>query len=432
VCLGVAGCSAPRPDLPSDVTWRSAHFTYHTRTGDAAVCEGILADLERHFGVLQNRLGFPWESGRRIDYYHFLDASDFDANAHCDPGAAGCLVDGGIRTADRFDEHELIHAYLADIGRPTPLIEEGTAVSFACGIGPTAPPRLSWRRAMEDPSSLDLYAAGGWLVGHLVDRYGTAPLMQLYARLSPDTDADGLARTFSDIYGTSLDAEWDAISIADGVRTACASVWPCTGEALAVGTDLSLESGCGANVVARTFSLDVAASLRWETGGPWNAQIGECGTAASPHGAALRSATGGRFRGLVELDAGDYFLLLRPPATLAWSAAPSTWVGDTCDGLEPMTLTIAAQTSVEVDVRRGGATRYARLQIDGATGVAMRLAEAAGGAGAEVCDSCSAAPGSCETLTADATALRRSTGEQILRWGPRSDDDGFATIRLAP
>src|SRR5688500_3633717 len=65
-------CAGDAPlDLPDDQLWESEHFRYHLRRDEAVACEEVTDQLERHFAIVRDYLGFSWPAGAKVDYYKF-------------------------------------------------------------------------------------------------------------------------------------------------------------------------------------------------------------------------------------------------------------------------------------------------------------------------------------------------------------------------
>ena len=203
---------------PGALSLQSEHFRYHYRAGDPAVCGDVLLELERHFAALGTYLGFAWPAGRKIDYWKFLDRSDFDAVHPCiTPDVTACAPGGAIVSPAAVDRHELVHAYLAPTGLPPPLLLEGVAEGVSCiGTGAADATDTTMIAAM---SSADLvnwsadrahYYAAVRLVRALVDAYGLPALMAVYAALDYQSSAAQIDAAFTAAFGAGLDALWPA------------------------------------------------------------------------------------------------------------------------------------------------------------------------------------------------------------------------------
>jgi len=256
-----AGCSSDDSrNLPKDRLWESTHFRYHTRANDPEPCEAVLAQLERHFELLQSYLGFSWPSGRKVDYYKFLDQADYLSNSGCSQNSDSCTTDSEVMSAHVLQDHELIHAYLAPLGMPPEFFVEGAAVVLACDQMFTIQNFMLWRDVVTEAFGAKprrAYYEGAWFVGYLLDRFGPASFLELYGRLDYKTaTADTIAAVFASVYGESLDAVWNA-GLASGASVRCVNLWNCSGANLPLdGSIQLLESACDGSDNSRTFALD--------------------------------------------------------------------------------------------------------------------------------------------------------------------------------
>jgi hypothetical protein len=134
--LSVVALACGPTNLPNDQLLSSPHFRYHARA-DTVLDPTILDRLEAHRSELDRTLGF--DNGV-IDYYRFRDGADRDASTGCN---AECTVGRSVFAVTPFQEHELVHATLADVNEPALVLQEGTAQYFAClfpGMAPPTPP----------------------------------------------------------------------------------------------------------------------------------------------------------------------------------------------------------------------------------------------------------------------------------------------------
>jgi hypothetical protein len=134
--------------LPTDVHWSSEHFDYYTRAADSSVCESVTETLERHRRAVIEYLGLS-DGDAKVDYRKFRDARDYSSSSSC-PDAGACTIDARVETPWVMDEHELIHAYLAAVGRPPPLFSERVAQALSCFGLPSEKldVELDWRDAV--------------------------------------------------------------------------------------------------------------------------------------------------------------------------------------------------------------------------------------------------------------------------------------------
>src|SRR3954471_20567010 len=122
LALAVAGTlvACDGPDLPSAHVWESEHFRYHTRADDGAPCPAVTTRLDHNFEVLRRQLDSPLDPAWKVDYYKFRDDADRDAHGGC-PDHFNCAWARHVESIRRFDEHELVHAYL-NTGPAPPLL----------------------------------------------------------------------------------------------------------------------------------------------------------------------------------------------------------------------------------------------------------------------------------------------------------------------
>jgi hypothetical protein len=258
--LATACSSGDGRNLPKDRLWESTHFRYHTRIDDPQPCEAVLVQLERHFELLQGYLGLPWPSGRKVDYYKFVDKADYLSNSVCPEDSDSCSNDSEVMSPHVLQDHELIHAYLAALGTPPAFLVEGAAVVLACDHAFTIQNFKPWREVVTEAFGAKprrAYYEGAWFVGYLLDRFGPASFLALYGRLDYKTaTADTIAAAFASVYGESLEAVWNA-SLASSDRLRCVNLWNCSGAALPLDGSLQpLESACDGSDNSRTFALD--------------------------------------------------------------------------------------------------------------------------------------------------------------------------------
>jgi len=269
----ISGCAPDQTsNFPNDTLWESAHFRYHTRDGDEAVCEAVLLQLERHFELMQAFLGFSWPQDRKVDYYKFLDQADYVSNSGCSADSDSCAHDSSVMSPHVLMEHELIHAYLAPLGLPPAFFVEGMASVLACS-SPTATlidPK-PWKDVVLLPFSdrFTVYVEGPWFMGYLLYRYDPELLLSLYQRLDYQTaSVDQIAATFASVYGEPLDAVWNE-GLASSYDVRCVNLWPCSAPSLPLdGSQQSVATACDGSDNSRTFQLDAESDVLMSNDGP--------------------------------------------------------------------------------------------------------------------------------------------------------------------
>jgi hypothetical protein len=242
-------------DLPDDRVWESEHFRYHLRSDEAAACEDVMDQLERHFTLVRDYLGFSWPGGAKVDYYKFRDQLDYARESACPELGSSCVRDGAVLTARILQHHELIHAYLAPLGLPPAIFTEGVAVALACRTPFNIGPR-PWREVVAVPFGNDrAFLEGPWFVAFLLRTYGPERFLKLYAALPWNASPERIAQVFAEIYEVSLDSAWQAAERA-GNGVACLFLWECAGLPLTIdGTEQAIGHACDASDEYRTFEL---------------------------------------------------------------------------------------------------------------------------------------------------------------------------------
>ena len=204
VCLLLLVTPACGSDsVPWGHTWSSTHFIYLTRAADTEACPDLLPLLEAHAQTIHETLGLAWPTDRKVTYHRFRDQADFIANGDC-PYAGACTPGTTVESANAFHRHELVHAYLFPFGFPPDLILEGAAVALSCELDMYSRPTSSWQEAY----SSDPHRGGGWLVGHLLRRYGPELFLRLYARVPIGASASEFESMFNRIYPDPLETIW--------------------------------------------------------------------------------------------------------------------------------------------------------------------------------------------------------------------------------
>jgi len=172
-----------------------------------------------------------------VEYYKYRDTEDVSANGPCPNGLRSCADGATIHTgALQAFQHELIHAYVAHVGTPSNVYQEGLAEMFNCSAmaGPD-PPLVSWRDVADvagrpagaEPQPGEIgttayYSASTFLVRRTIDRFGVGAFMDFYATGSANrSSTDRFGEEFQAAFGEPLDAAW-----ADLQSQATAFGWP--------------------------------------------------------------------------------------------------------------------------------------------------------------------------------------------------------------
>ncbi|HXU03298.1 MAG TPA: hypothetical protein VN903_20170 [Polyangia bacterium] len=297
-CCGSAACTGP--ELPDHLS-RSEHVRYFSRGNDVSVCPALLDEMEEHGRVISDALG---TAQTMVTYYKFRDRSDFEKNAGCPEGSAGCALNATTRTPLALDRHELIHAYLAPYGLPPPLLGEGAAVALSCEHYPR--PTGSWRDAYAaDTLSRARYSGGGWLAGYLLHEYAKSRFLDLYGSVQVNATADQFAKVFAEIYEMPLDTVWT--NATSGPQQPRYCPWECSRPAVpADGAMHALSAVCASGTTQMTVDVPDEGVTRWLLDGDAHLSVQSCDGNEEP----LADIVGGNGVGalLAPLKAGKYFI----------------------------------------------------------------------------------------------------------------------------
>ena len=205
----LGGCDAGEKALPP-VQVESLHFRYHAGSA-SEVQSDILDRLERSRTDVLAYLGRDDEDV--IDYYLFPDRDSYLAAAPCGPESYGCEENHEIFSNDVMSEHELIHAYVRDIGFPPIPILEGTAEGIGClrsGVTDTA---NDWQSAVEQyPPPEPVYGSGRRLVRSLLDSSGVARFADYYGTAVYTRDPALFALQFQQSWSEPVAPLWSAVN----------------------------------------------------------------------------------------------------------------------------------------------------------------------------------------------------------------------------
>jgi hypothetical protein len=409
-------------NLPSEQRLSSSHFRYHTRAGDAAICDDLLDTLEQHFVLLESTLGFDWPSGHVIDYYKFIDAADFKDNAPCPSGSAGCSFGGNIYTSELFEQHELVHAYLWPVADPPVVVSEGVAVALSCSHPLPSVPTLTLDEALHASDALSdprVYETGGRFARFLIDRYGAPAFLSLYvgvaqAGRTPSRDAfDGALRA---VYGLGADQLWVDMLV---TQASCAQPFACSRAALPVdGTPVPVKPTCGLSSDSRTFAISTDGNVA--ISGPPKAKLGSCSLPPASRSTDAVASDASQV-GLLQVVAGRYFLTFDPrePSSVAVQAARVPWSGSSCDSLQAYTIAADEGNALTVTIPDKEPVWYLRLHFEGAKQLSLshRSATADESVKATVCQDCDFYSSRCVVADlADDTLAVSGNGDYFIRF----------------
>jgi hypothetical protein len=248
-------CGGPK-DLPDDQLLTSAHFRYHARA-DTVLDPTIMDRFEAHRAEFDATYGV--ESGI-VDYYRYRDYADLVANSGC---PVPCTNGRTVLTFAPLHEHELVHAFMADLGEPALVVAEGIAQYAACIDPNLAPPvdPAAWAAAVSsggfgNQSSNDaLYGFGQRLVAWMRAQGPSARFVDYYRDSISTSDPALFDVQFERAWGRRLSDVAAEIAVDRYAGSFC----PCTAPAIpADGSSATFVSG------EEYRTLDVAQESRVE------------------------------------------------------------------------------------------------------------------------------------------------------------------------
>jgi hypothetical protein len=200
--LVAVGCGGR--DLPNEQVLSSEHFRYHARA-DTAVDPTIVQRLEARRNELARYLDVE---GGVIDYYRFRDVADRRASTGCN---AECTDGRSIFAVTPFQEHELVHALLADVNETAPVLAEGAAQYFACmwprmaaATPPKEWPKIGSASIFRNDHPDVVYGFGQRLVSWMSQMGGTSKLVDFYRDTLQTSDAAVFAVQFQRAWNRRL------------------------------------------------------------------------------------------------------------------------------------------------------------------------------------------------------------------------------------
>jgi hypothetical protein len=350
----IAGCTA-QANWPNDVVLTSAHFTYHARTGEA-LCPDLMDRLEANLAAVAGVLGIDIEHVH-VDYYKYRDVDDIDANGSCPKGWRSCANGSTIHTgALQAFQHELVHAYVARLGTPSNVYQEGLAEMFDCRAmaGPDAP-TVSWqdladvasRPPTPNPQGIGptaYYSAATFLVRRTIDRFGVEAFMNFYDQGSTNrSTVDQFGAEYQAAFGVPIDTIWDELR-SQPTSFGWPFLCPC-GAPAATGETVTFDESCATGLPDVTaYTLDATKPLALTVNGAGsNVILRACdGRAPSPaqwmdtaDNLLPRERSGATM--VTELAAGAFYVgALAGAGELA--LADTTWLAPTCDAAAELRL----------------------------------------------------------------------------------------------
>ncbi len=427
VLVGLVSCSCEEsepkqaPDdpkeakeLPSDRTWQSDHFNYHTRRGDDSVCEALLDNLERHFTAVQTYLDFPWPERKQVNYYKYRNAEDKTDNSACSVFNSSCFyANVGIQTAKPVELHELIHAYLEPIGRSHVALEEGVANALSCGYDVRGRPEPAEQSAVfaQDgwaAASISayqaLYHSSAWFVGWLLNEHGPEPFMAWYVSASGADGPVELADSFAQHYPGTLDEAWKDAFASDTPNAACVRVTECAAP------EWSQEDESGNSAADCAWPLSIGRlpvevpSWLVQTSSGFGLTVDACrGTQPPAHQNWLRASTDGHNGEVfvVAVPAGEYFVSQSPRyeagSVRLFNRDPESNPPNDCSELIPLTLDFTRNLTIALPRDEGTAPTQFIRWVDGVASGQRYAVQCDNAGSARWCPGCGECASACDS-----------------------------------
>lgn len=433
IACAVVGCG------PKERSWELHGVTYVARADDPAVDATSVQRLVTHRETMRQYLGL--EQAPALRYRKFLDKADLGRRSRCSAVTSGCFfAEYGVESHEPLDTHELIHAYTASLGDKPKIIEEGLAEALSCSGQPVQNVELSveaaWSRASWDTERLkdldSLYRSGARFVAYVLQVYGPHAFMSFYRRLEANDEFERASALFHEVFGTPLEATWEAALRDRSPDRACVYVSECAGPEL---FEPSTDRFAGDHEGVFLADGGTILSVRPVTGASSSElRLGGCeGTRVSEHmvASASRGTVFSRPAEVV-LAPGKYWVKSKSMTVTRRASSAVFGSEATCTQLEPQHLVHGERTLLafgsNAALREGLVTDAAtgeNYKIASDVGAGSRLAvECSSGVRVEVCESCDYTRCQVACETGKSVPVQMETDRAVMRLMP-TEQRGF-------
>lgn len=430
------GCVLPACGGRGSWEGRSAHFTVHAHEG-AVAPDDMLARLEADYRDLRAFLGF---APTVIDYHLYASPEALAVPCASDDGAqaVGCARGTVVHTTSPLHHHELIHAYLAAVGVPPPLVSEGIAEGVACDRSAVpANVEVGWDRVIAEPAlnRNAVHTAGMALFVYLTRTFGVDRFVAFYAATGDTHDPGAFAAHFQSFWGVSIDDAWRDMQVARSPGGRLHALCPCTQPAAPLdGSTVDFGARDTAVVPLGEGAEAAAQPMLITTAG--GATLSNCAQDYLSFTLADDAAPAGQGITAARLLPERHYV--GAGAQGAVSAQTGAFVAPVCDEAVPIAVPPDYAGTISLVVARGagepaGTDWYARFQFEDG----RRLLSGMRTTGAEtvlVCPSCAAARDAMdECVVAEAgrgAAFTIPGNEAVLRTRPTAASETVASTSL--
>lgn len=436
-CAIIVGCG------PKERIWELNGVTYVARADDPAVDATSVQRLVTHRETMRQYLGL--EQAPALRYRKFLDKQDLGRRSRCSAVTSGCFfAEYGVESHEALDAHELIHAYTASLGDKPKIIEEGLAEALSCSGQPVQNVELSvevaWSRASWDTGRLkdldNLYRSGARFVAYVLQVYGPSAFMSFYRRLDANDGYERASALFHEVFGTPLEATWDAALRDRSPDRACVYVTECTGPELFAASSDTL-SGDHEGVFVSDGRTVLSARPAPGASSP-ELRLGGCErTRVSEHLVASASR-GTSFSRPVELvlAPGKYWVKSKSMAVIRRASFAVFGTEATCAQLEPQELVHGVRTVLALGsdtvagqspVTDAATTLTYKIASDVGTGSKLAV-ECSSGVQVEVCESCDYTRCQVACETGKSRRVTSETDRAVMRLRPTQQQAFWVSV----
>jgi hypothetical protein len=412
VALLLASCGDQNLDLPSAEVGRSTHFRYYARATDRLPV-GILDLLEAHW--TQMSAFFRLDQNLLVNYYLFDSPDDLVTDGPC---RSACAPTGAALYTDLpFDEHELIHTYLASLGSTAPIVAEGVASGLSCfdhySLPEIPPPDPSWQAAASNFHVDSTDYGQSRLVRYLIRHHGPEAFASFYRYAEQTLDPGLFALQFERFWGESIDTAW-AAATAPQVSPTYLDVGMCgcsEAELPVDGGSVPVAPLYGSHSLPRPFTLAMASDLAVSMQDLGRTAIRNCWDEDYAQRIIRSDMVAPPSTVILHVPAGHYYVQAFPasPSPGSVSIRRGAWLARDCTAGESFSVDSGFAGSLEVETP--GSPSFLHLSVAGPRTATVR----AGPSTFSLCPACDSPPADCTTVAPLTSATVTLDGSHVLK-----------------